>query len=127
MRYYLARVLTEMVFDPPRSDYSSFSELIIIGRAKMNLDYSRVLYDDRRDILDQLLAEYENSLALSYQTADNHRLTRCLREIVKLEEILDHISLGQELIEVDERLYTFDHALSFEAFKTMYEFGQFGG
>lgn len=127
MRTYLARVLVEHCFSPEREGYSSFSELVLLGQARLKRDYSTVLFDGDKQTLDVLLAEFADQLDDTYLTADGYQLTQRVREIVKLEDVLDEVVISQELIELDEQFYTFDEKVCFEDFRKRYLFGRWGG
>lgn len=61
MRNYIARVLVEHQLTPKPEDYSSFSELIILGKFELpkNVEFSQLLFDESEltiGIINQLLA-----------------------------------------------------------------------
>lgn len=125
MKHYLVRVLIENQHTPPYEDYSSFSEVVALGCSAEDVDYSSVIFEDNQRILQNLLAELSEYLSDCYDTADNRQITRCVREIVKLENVDEDIVIPRKLVELDERLYTFDAKLTFNEFKERYALGVF--
>jgi activator of 2-hydroxyglutaryl-CoA dehydratase len=119
------RVLVEHRLCPPKKNYSSFSELVIIARAKLKVDYSKLLFDNQDDIISEIKKELSEQFNTSYYTAEGSELKSEVREIIKIEEVLDNFNIPSDFIELDERLYTFGEKLTFEEFRERYQFGMF--
>ncbi|MBF0786533.1 MULTISPECIES: hypothetical protein [unclassified Streptococcus] len=127
MRNYIARVLVEHQFTPKREDYSSFSELIILGKFDLpaNLEFSQLFFDEEIDIINQLFILISQKVNDEYDNANGGRVSLVVKEISKIEDIGLEFFATSDIYELDERLYTFNELMTFDDFKKKYYFGQF--
>lgn len=129
MTSYIARVLVEHIISPQPKDYSSFSEVIILGNYHLpeNIEFSRLFFDERTDISNKILSEIAAKIDDAYENANKEILQSVSREIVKIEdtELTSHLFGQTDIHILDERLYTFGECLTFEEFKKRYDIGKF--
>lgn len=127
MKSYIARVLIEHVITPPPESYSSFSEVIVFGfyRLPQELEFSQILFDNRSDVLVELLHAISEKLNFEYVNADGATVVLRVREIVKIEDFNLDLNLKPDIYELDERLYTFREKMTFENFKEIYLVGNY--
>ncbi|WP_438834776.1 hypothetical protein [Streptococcus pluranimalium] len=127
MRTYLARVLVEREFIPHQENYSSFSEFIILGLFNLSdeLDFSQLIFDNKTDILEQILSSISKYLNDEYENANKEIVRLTVKEISKIEDTSLDFPLSDGVYEIDERLYTFQKSINFDEFRKMYYFGRF--
>lgn len=127
MRTYLARVLVEREFIPHQENYSSFSEFIILGHFNLSdeLDFSQLIFDNKTDILEQILSSISKYLNDEYENANKEIVRLTVKEISKIEDTSLDFPLSDDVYEIDERLYTFQKSINFDEFRKMYYFGTF--
>ncbi|WP_438478856.1 hypothetical protein [Streptococcus pluranimalium] len=127
MRTYLARVLVEHEFIPHQENYSSFSEFIILGLFNLSdeLDFSQLIFDNKTDILEQILSSISKYLNDEYENANQEIVRLTVKEISKIEDTSLDFPLSDGVYEIDERLYTFQKSINFDEFRKMYYFGRF--
>lgn len=125
MNNYIARILVEHRITPTPTDYASFSEVIILGQYPLpeDMTYSSLLYDERTDIIEDILHDISADVNDIYENANQEMVSIVVRDIVKIEETDLQIPPQKRLYEVDERLYTFNRPMSYEAFKQSYLMG----
>lgn len=125
MNNYIARILVEHRITPTPTDYASFSEVIILGQYPLpeDMTYSSLLYDERTDIIEDILQDIGVDVNDIYENANQEMVSIIVRDIVKIEETDLQIPPQKRLYEVDERLYTFNRPMSYEAFKQSYLMG----
>lgn len=124
---YLARVLTEHHYQPKILAWSAFEEVLVAGRLDLEPYWDLVeLFEENQTFRQALFQDISDFLNTSYQNANNNLVTVTVREIVSLANLPDSISLGEKLVELDTKLYTFGETLDFADFKKKYDFGQFG-
>ncbi|WP_447460536.1 hypothetical protein [Streptococcus phocae] len=127
MRNYIARVLVEHQLTPKPEDYSSFSELIILGKFNLpkNLEFSQLFFDEETKIINQLFALISQKVNDEYDNANGERVCLVVKEISKIEDIGLEFFTTSDVYELDEKLYTFNESMTFDDFKEKYYLGQF--
>ena len=127
MRTYIARVLVEHIITPCPENYSSFSELIILGHFDLpeQLDFSQLIIENQEDLLTQLLFDISKVFNDAYENANGEMISLKVREIAKIEDFNLPLESLSENTEIDERLYTYEKAMSFNDIKKIYYHGMF--
>lgn len=124
-KIYAARVLIQHLLTPETSDYSSFSEVVLLGKLAVpaDTDFSTAFFDDNQDLIDQVAQHLKPHLETSYPNANGQTLTTRLVKICQLTEVLDQVTFQGEVLEISDRLYTFTRKISLEEFLNLYEVG----
>ncbi|VTT07915.1 hypothetical protein [Streptococcus dysgalactiae] len=130
MRNYIARVLVEHQLTPKPEDYSSFSELIILGKFELpkNVEFSQLLFDESEltiGIINQLLALMTKKINDEYTNPNGEKVHLFVKKISKIEDVGLDFSIDSDIYELDERLYTFNKPMTFKDFKKIYYSGLF--
>lgn len=122
---YAARVLVQHLLTPETSDYSSFSEVVLLGKLAVpaDTDFSAAFFDDNQDLIDQVAQHLKPHLETSYPNANGELLTTKLVKICQLDDVLDQVTFQGEVLEINNRLYTFTRKISLEEFLDLYEVG----
>lgn len=122
---YTARVLVQHLLTPETSDYSSFSEVVLLGKLAVpaDTDFSAAFFDNNQDLIDQVAQHLKPHLETSYPNANGELLTTRLAKICQLDDVLDQVTFQGEVLEINNRLYTFTRKISLEEFLPLYEVG----
>lgn len=127
MRHYIARVLVEHKIIPEPENYSSFSELIILGKYHLpkNLEFSQLLFDEQIDILTHILSIISEKVNDEYKNANNETVCIKVKEITKIEDTKLSLPVACDIYEIDEKLYTFEKSMTFHEFRKIYNLGSY--
>ena len=127
MRSYIARVLVEHEIIPEPENYSSFSELIILGQYNLpkNLEFSQLLFDEQIDTLTHILSIISEKVNDKYKNANNEIVCVKAKEITKIEDTNLSLPIACDIYEVDEKLYTFEKSMTFNEFIKIYNLGSY--
>lgn len=122
---YTARVLVQHLLTPETSDYSSFSEHVLLGKLAVtaDTDFSTAFFDDNQDLIDQVAQHLKPQLEASYPNANGQTLTTKLVKICQLDDVLDQVTFQGEVLEINDRLYTFTRKVTLDDFLNLYEVG----
>lgn len=123
---YTARVLVQHQLAPETNDYSSFSELVVLGKLAVPAatDFSTAFFDGNQNLIDQVAQHIRPRLEDSYPNANGQVLTTKLINICQLDDCLDRVTFEGDFLEVSERLYTFTRMVSLDEFLAAYNIGK---
>lgn len=123
---FTARVLVQHLLTPETNDYSSFSELVVLGKLAVPAatDFSTAFFDGNQDLIDQVAQHIRPRLEDSYPNANGQILTTKLINICQLDDCLDRVTFEGDFLEISERLYTFTRMVSLDEFLAAYDIGK---
>lgn len=122
---YTARVLVQHLLTPETSDYSSFSEVVLLGKLAVpaDTDFSTAFFYDNQDLIDQVTQHLKPYIEDSYLNANGQLLTTRLVKICQLDDVLDQVNFHGDYLEINDRLYTFTRKVTLDDFLDLYEVG----